>query len=572
METGNIVRNTEFETLNREIKIVIKMSARDMVRLGYMLRMMMEQKLYLAYYDCFDEYLSEELHMDYTVATRFIKCNKKYSIAGNSMDLAPEYADYSRSLLVEMLTMPPELEAKVTPDMTVKQVREIKRQEKQKEETVQQEPEEETVTDAEFREIPEEPEKVATSQLCEEDKPHDKDWFIRQYVETMPHEAERLLEICRKEQNNSDRAKAIQKHIAPYGCHCSACAEYDFSFHGFAGGMDFRIGKEEQHLKYGTLVNGLMKILEEKENTEEKSAYGLSKSVYPENSLIAIEGCGNKYVCSSCAQDCGIRKEERYCRLAPLGNPFPCTTMGAIEILKAEMGDGCQFVNNDLADHTAGSNEADPCCRNCKEESCGYRCQKASNPVTEGKEPLEPGSETPAANPLRTVKEILRKEQKLLHDYIEVGDIPGATLERQKIIVGALAAMIFDLENNPVPDPQPELPVLRNNDQRKEWLAGYKEWGLWYRDGNLDVNYYKYDFQDGSRLVVAEYPQRHTYYTSEYQDEHYYHLLEKNKKGYKKPYDEKFRQQTDSESYLVEFLKDLQKKAGANKAERNVGK
>lgn len=560
METEIIKRNTEFENLNREIKIAIKISAKDMVQLGYMLRRMMEQKLYLAYYDCFDDYLSKELHMDYTAATRFIKCNKKYSIAGNSMDLAPEYADYSRSLLVEMLNMPPELEVKVTPDMTVKQAREIKRQEKQKSEAVRPDPEEENVTDAEFREIPAEPEKVATSQPGEEDKPHDKDWFIRQYVEILPREAERLLEICRKEQNNSDRAKAIQQHIAPYGCHCISCAEYDFSFHGFAGGLDFRIGKEEQHLKYGALVNGLMKILEERESTEEKSAYGLSQSVYPENSLIAIEGCGNKHTCFSCAQDCGIRKEERYCRLAPLGNPFSCTTMGAIEILKAEMGDRCQFVNNDLADHTAGSSEADPCCGNCKEESCGYRCQKASNPVMEEKELLEPEPEAPATNRLRTVKEILQKEQKLLNDYIEVGGMPEKTVERQKIIVGALASMVSDLENNPVPDPQPELPVLKNNDQRKEWLAAYKEWGFWYRDENLDVNYYKYDFQDGSRLVVAEYPQRHSYYSSEYRDEHYYHLLEKNKKGYGKPYDEKFRHQTDSESYLVEFLKNLQKK------------
>lgn len=107
---------------------------------------------------------------------------------------------------------------------------------------------------------------------------------------------------------------------------------------------------------------------------------------------------------------------------------------------------------------------------------------------------------------------------------------------------------------------QPELPALKNNDQRKEWLANYKSWGLWYRDENIDVNYYKYDFIDGSRLIVAEYPQRHTYYSSEYQDEHYYHLLEKNKQGYKKPYDEQYRQQTDSETYLVEFLKDIQKK------------
>lgn len=38
------------------------------------------------------------------------------------------------------------------------------------------------------------------------------------------------------------------------------------------------------------------------------------------------------------------------------------------------------------------------------------------------------------------------------------------------------------------------LPVMRNNDQRKEWLRNYKAWGLWYTDEHIGVRYYKYDF------------------------------------------------------------------------------
>lgn len=107
--------------------------------------------------------------------------------------------------------------------------------------------------------------------------------------------------------------------------------------------------------------------------------------------------------------------------------------------------------------------------------------------------------------------------------------------------------------------PQPELAVLKNNEQRKEWLNNYKDWGLWYRDEHIDVNYYKYDFEDSSRLVVAEYPERFCYWNGEKQDECYYHLLEKNKKGYKTVYDEVYRHREDSETYLIEFLKNLQK-------------
>ena len=106
---------------------------------------------------------------------------------------------------------------------------------------------------------------------------------------------------------------------------------------------------------------------------------------------------------------------------------------------------------------------------------------------------------------------------------------------------------------------QPELPILKNNDMRKNWLNNYKNWGLWYRDDNIDVNYYKFDFEDGSRLIVAEYPQRYMYWSNETHDQHFFHLLEKNKKGYKKTYDEKYSNSVDSETYLIDFLKNLQK-------------
>jgi len=119
-----------------------------------------------------------------------------------------------------------------------------------------------------------------------------------------------------------------------------------------------------------------------------------------------------------------------------------------------------------------------------------------------------------------------------------------------------------DPQSEPEMQSQPALMVLKNNEQRKEWLNKYRDWGLWYRDEHIDVNYYKYDFEDGSRLVVTEYPERFCYWNGKRQDERYYHLLEKNKKGYKTVYDEVYRHKEDPETYLVEFLKNLQNKRG----------
>lgn len=109
-------------------------------------------------------------------------------------------------------------------------------------------------------------------------------------------------------------------------------------------------------------------------------------------------------------------------------------------------------------------------------------------------------------------------------------------------------------------DDTTELPIFKNNEHRKKWLADYKAWGLWYRDEHIDVNYYKFDFPDGSRLIVAEYLQRQHDFVKIPLDQAYYHLLEKNRKGYDFRFDRKYCHDADCETYLVEFLKNLQKK------------
>ena len=169
----------------------------------------------------------------------------------------------------------------------------------------------------------------------------------------------------------------------------------------------------------------------------------------------------------------------------------------------------------------------------------------------------------------KTDIDIAREENLKARMYLEMAEKEFSQndirVRKQKILVAALAGYIHDLDMvlNPPEEPgQPELPKLKNNDQRKEWLNNYKEWGLWYRDENIDVNYYKYDFEDGSRLVVAEYPQREQGWKCVPRDEHYYHLLEKGRRKAgttDEIYDHQYIQYADSETYLVEFLKNLQK-------------
>lgn len=184
------------------------------------------------------------------------------------------------------------------------------------------------------------------------------------------------------------------------------------------------------------------------------------------------------------------------------------------------------------------------------------------NNVDTGEKP-EPEEST---TDLQVVRQMLEKENRLLNTcLLTVPDPNNIHIRKMKLRVAALAAFVCDLDNieNPLPKPeQPELPLLKNNDQRKSWIENYKAWGMWYRDENIDVNYYKYDFADGSRLIAAEYPQREFYWSNEIRDEVYYHLIEKRKEKYNGlgTYDEKYQNSTTSVGEIVEYLKEIQKK------------
>lgn len=109
------------------------------------------------------------------------------------------------------------------------------------------------------------------------------------------------------------------------------------------------------------------------------------------------------------------------------------------------------------------------------------------------------------------------------------------------------------------------LPIMKNNDQRKEWLRNYKVWGLWYEDKNIGVKYYKYDFKNGARLIAEEYApdpvDRNSWWVSR-SETYYMHLVggpEPERGVPKWTYHTRYNKFPNSETELVEFLKELQK-------------
>lgn len=249
------------------------------------------------------------------------------------------------------------------------------------------------------------------------------------------------------------------------------------------------------------------------------------------------------------------------------------------------------------------------CCWNCeKHGACGYECNASAHRPTENtqEKSCQPATETPdkkqqedhsgdsaeMVKHLRNTDKIsdawpedlkdipipstgdlsiyLQKQEDLLKQMTEVkkeeAGFPELVIKKQQMLVAGLRILKNIVEDCQEEPEQPGLPIMKNNDQRKEWLRNYKIWGLWYTDNHTGVKYYKYDFENGARLVVEEYEKEplpeNSWYVPE--EPYYMHLiggLEPDRKGGipKWTYHSKYNKYPNSETELVEFLKEIQK-------------
>ena len=199
------------------------------------------------------------------------------------------------------------------------------------------------------------------------------------------------------------------------------------------------------------------------------------------------------------------------------------------------------------------------CCENSSEE------ELEEIATSQQEEPEEEGELTD----IELLREMLEKEKGYLEEMIKVNKVeplPQKLLRKKKILVGALAGMLCDL-NMPEPEEpeQPPLPLMRNNDQRKEWLRDYKSWGLWYTDDHIGCRYYKYDFDNGARLIAEVYDNYNPFSKMDYESS-YLHLVggpepEEHPSGAYGRWSrhERYNRFPNSETELVEFLKSIQK-------------
>lgn len=100
---------------------------RSFVRIGYLLRKVDETEGYKNDgYGSITEWAKGEYDMEASTVSRFMSINREFSIGGYSEQLLPEFEDFKRSQLEEMLKLPAADRTMITPETPRADIRELK--------------------------------------------------------------------------------------------------------------------------------------------------------------------------------------------------------------------------------------------------------------------------------------------------------------------------------------------------------------------------------------------------------------------------------------------------------------
>lgn len=514
LETPEVIKHTDtewyrdvsLEDAEVFIRSNLQSAVRSVIATGFYLKHIRDNELYLeAGYKNINEYAMDRFGLSASATSRYITRNTRFSRGGNSPLIDDRFKDFSKSQLQEMLGMSDEHLEQVTPDMTVREIRSMARPKEipyieipgqtELKDIPGVMPEEKTgsfeTSTAELFDVEEDEnmirpvagkpisQEIPVAELMEEEdaevatsQPQDSMTireFIKAWKEYQLGDFKRAMRAMRTGQNTGEKAKQIQEELAPYGCHCVGYSEYSFDFHSFAGGMDWRVRNEKIHLKYGQLASELLCMYDPWSSEFEKEPDIINEQ--QDEPVDATEGQRWPKTC--------ITGKSKY------GN---CNCCGANGV---------------------------KCCAECKED-CNCRCGWLYVTGT-GEEIATSQIDTEASTneakertDIELLRELLERKKQLLAKCLEAPGIDKSDehIRRQKLEVGALASMLCDLEDMEAKKDkpkQPELPPLKNNDQRAAFIDAYEAWPLWIDNQETGERYHRYDLPDGTSFVIKTY-------------------------------------------------------------------
>lgn len=533
-----------YDSAKSIIRRDLESMSRKFITIGYYLKLIRDNEMYRqdGFQDIW-EFAQDTYGISKSTCSRWMSMNDKFSRGGNSPYLKEEYRDFGKSQLQEMLYLTDEQMEQARPDMTAKEIREIRKPEEPKRELKK----------------PDETERQYLNNAAKCLISSWRAWFLQDFtnrvmqVDISPKEIKKKIE--RKSRTIYFSTDKGFGHINLF----DDCVQVWNERSDCIGDFDwFYLAAAIQAMWSETIIEDSQK----KQGSQEKIRpydRGCITGKSPSGNCVC---CGKDGVecCTQCKEKCN--GECGWIDVAPAQQESEEQTQGQMEIQ-----DYPEILPEEYI--TSDSKEQQETVAMAQQEESDQKLfmnppagneEIIETEVTDITDPEEKYEELSDKTDMDLLRDLLHESQNLLKYMNELYTENDIRVRKQKLIIGAYAGMIADFDQDDIPeDTQPELPLFKNNDQRKEWLRNYQAWGLWYEDENIGARYYKYDFDNGARLIAETYvqPEGVGYFIPE---SCYLHLIggpvdNKNKWSVHANYCK----YPNSETELVEFLKYIQK-------------
>lgn len=522
------------------------------VSAGYALKAIRSERLWAEQgFTSFDDFMEHCYQKDKSWASNCIRVYEQFGeLAGPEQmpRLQAKYQEYSAGGLIEMLSMPEELREQVTADMPVREIRELKREARK---VATSEPE----TDPEGEQLEGQMEIYDFPEFMPEPEEwEEKDgWIARETGGSDVIHVTELADDMDQWGGQGEEPAAERQPKPDPNTSCPPGISSCTREHWGTSDAEQEKGRKEcracwkRWRELGEPMKPLAFWRKQEERQGEEQEKESTAGILPEEKVATSEL--KEQPESQWPKTC-ITGWSKY------GNCV-CCGVGGVECCAS-----CQELCNSrcgwIPEETEGQKEGPE--------------DQEKKPDTEEKQEEEPEGQQETAQRKISTEGLLKKYERELAEMQEVfQNIPKEQwppiVEKTQILTAALR-LLAEQERKQQEEPEPlkkeqlELPRMRNNDQRKEWLRNYQAWGLWYEDEHIGVRYYKYDFENGARLIAEEYP------TTGKRDftTYYLHLVGGPEPPKHPSYGcprwsrhARYDKHPDSETELIEFLKAVQR-------------
>lgn len=537
-----------YDSAKNIIRRDLESMSRKFITIGYYLKLIRDNEMYRqdGFRDIW-EFAQDTYGISKSTCSRWMAMNDKFSQDGNSPYLKEEYRDFGKSQLQEMLYLTDEQMEQARPDMTAKEIREIRKPEEPKRELKK----------------PDETERQYLNNAAKHLISSWHDWFLQDFMKRVMQVDESPKEIKKKLEGKSryyyfstDKGTG---HINLF----DDCVQVWNEESDCIGDFDwFYLAAAIQSMWSETILEDSQK----KQGSQEKIRpydRGCITGKSPSGNCVC---CGKDGVecCAQCKEKCNGRCG--WIDVAPAQQESEEQIQGQMEIQDYPEILPEEYIASD-------SREQQGIVAMAQQEESEQElfinppeiCEKTVETINPA-DPEERYEELSDETDMELLRNLLEEAKRLLKIMNEAYTEKDIRVRKQKLMIGAYAGMIADLDQEDIPETiQPELPLFKNNDQRKEWLRNYQAWDIWYEDKNIGARYYKYDFDNGAQLIAEEYTRPATDWYEEH-DISYLHLVggpepPKDKSGCVPKWNrhEVYDKFPSNETELVEFLKYVQK-------------